>query len=445
MSSDDKTVMFTGTVEVPARPVSAAAGPLPCKLICLEPSRLPDPAGLGLEIDLSGKEQTVGRGEENTVPLNATGISKKHARFYFSSGSWRVQDMGSTNGVHVNDAKVEDAPLKAGDTIKIGKIPFQFVMVRPDIKGTVTKDGKKHDEDFDPDKTVSERTMFVGSNLMAAAMLLDAKNKQQEAEKRAAAAPVRGGAGRKAAMTPAVEQKKVGIIKWVAAAVLLIVIIGGYWFLGRGSSGVEGVLKNSRAEVKAFMRDSEDSAGRYTAAEHQQQTTQLGNMMAELSEATSQYPDSEELKAVEAEVLFLQFERNLLNLIQQGKPDQAIPLLAQVQSEFGKLSTGSTATKDEDSRKIYTDVANLLELAGPVIQIKTFARRYPNPAKDAKVAPSKAEMEQIKKMRDQFSELRKKNNLALSLNYLLFNSIVGDVDDKDAVVVDKWGAMTGTN
>ncbi len=445
MSSDDKTVMFTGTVEVPARPAGAAAGPLPCKLICLDQSRLPDPTR-GLEIDLSGKEQTVGRGEENTVPLNATGISKRHARFYFSNGGWRVQDMGSTNGVHVNDAKVEDAPLKPGDTIKIGKIPFQFVMVRPDIKGTVTKDGRKHEADFDPDKTVSERTMFVGSNLMAAAMLLDAKNRQQEAEKRAAATPARRGAAHAAAMTPAAVRKKGAGLKWAALAVLLAAIAGGgYWYFGRGGSGAEAALKNSRAEVKAFMRDNEDSAGHYSAAEHQKQATQLGNMMAELSEATSQYPNSTELKAVMAQVLFLQFERNLMNLIQQGKPDQAIPLLAQAQSEFDKLSAGGAETKDDDSKKIYSDVASLLELAGPVIRIKAFAQRYPNPAKDAKSAPSKGEMEQIRKLRDQFAELRKKNNLALSVNYLLFNGIVGDVDDKDVLVVDKWGAVTRAN
>lgn len=445
MSSDDKTVMFTGTAEIPAHPAgAAAAGPLPCKLICLDQSRLPDPSR-GLEIDLSGKEQTVGRGEENTVPLNATGISKKHARFYFSNGAWRVQDMGSTNGVHVNDAWVEDAPLKAGDTVKIGKIPFQFVMVRPDIKGTVTKDGRKHDEDFDPDKTVSERTMFVGSNLMAAAMLLDAKNKQQEAEKRAAPASARG-ARRGAAMASVPEQKKGGGVKWLVAAVLVAAISGGgYWYFGRGSTGVEGVLKNSRSEVKAFVRDNEDSAARYTPAEHQQQATQLSNMMAELSEATSQHPDSAELKAVLAQVLFLQFERNLLNAIQQGKPDQAIPLLAQAQSEFGKLSAGAAATKDEDSKKIYDEVSNLLELAGPVIQIKTFAQRFPNPAKDAKPAPDKAELARIKKLRDQFAELRKKNNLALSVSYPFFNSVVVAVDGKDVLVVDKWGALTGAN
>jgi molybdopterin converting factor small subunit len=446
MSSDDKTVMFTGVAEIPARPASAAAGPLPCKLICLEPSQLPDPVGLGVEIDLSGKEQTVGRGAENTVPLAATGISKKHARFYFSNGDWRVQDMGSTNGVHVNDAKVEDAPLKAGDTIKIGKIPFQFVMVRPDIKGTVTKDGKKHDEDFDPDKTVSERTMFVGSNLMAAAMLLDAKNKQQEAEKRAAPGASRGGARRGAAMAPVPAQKKGGPIKWLAAAVLLVVIAGGgYWYFRHGSSGVEGVLKNSRAEVKAFMRDTEDSAARYNANEHQQQATQIRNMMAELNEATSQHPESAELKAVLAQVLFLQFERNLLNAIQQGKPDLAIPMLAQAQSDFARLSAGATTTEDEDSKKIYGEVASLLELAGPVVQIKTFAQRFPNAIKDAKPTPDKAELERIKKLRDQFAQLRKKYNLALSVSYPFFNSVVVAVDGKDVLVVDKWGALTGAN
>lgn len=437
---DDKTAVFGRTAAIDNRPESGVPGSAPrAKLICLEKDKLPDPAH-GAEIDLIDKEQTIGRTpQHNTMPINATGISKRHARVFIEKGAWRVEDLGSTNGVFVNDAKIQNAPLNAGDTVKIGKIKFQFVLVRPDIKAAaMDKDGKKHEE-FDPDKTVSERTMFVGSNLMAAAMLLDAKAKQEQA----AARPASGGAARMAATPASVQTRRKGgwLGKAVAALVVVAAVGGGvYWFGGFGGGASQRELTASfQSEIKRFVRDNEGSAGSYSGAAHEQQSTELANIRAGLNDALTQYPGAAKLSSLQAQALFLQFERTLLIALQTDNLDAAQQALAQARTEFDGLKAAGVGTKEQDVKQVFSEVGGLLDLADPVIQIKLFVKHFPNPTKGATPQPEKAQVDNIAKMRSTFAQLKKKNNLALSLSFPFFSSIVKVVDEKDVIVIDKWG------
>ena len=185
--SDDKTVIFDVSGGV-----GEVVGDVPrARLVCLDPQLLPEESQAAASIELVSDAKTVGRQEANDVVIRATGISKSHAKFVFEGGNWTVEDMGSTNGVFINDARTQKGAISAGDTVKIAKIPYQFVMVRPDIKGVVDKDGPVHDEsapaegpEVDPDMTVSQKTMFVGSNLQAAAVLLEASARARECRRR---------------------------------------------------------------------------------------------------------------------------------------------------------------------------------------------------------------------------------------------------------------------
>jgi len=437
---DDKTAVFGRTTAIEPKAAIKGGGATAAKLICLEKDKLPDPT-VGAEIDLIDKEQTIGRtAEHNTVPINATGISKKHARVYFENGAWRVEDLGSTNGIHVNEAKVQNSPLAPGDTVKIGKIKFQFVLVRPDIKAAaVDKDGRKHEE-FDPDKTVSERTMFVGSNLMAAAMLLDAKAKQEQA----AAKPAGPARGRMAAAQAApVKPKGGGFGKAIAAVILLAAIGGGvYWFGGfRGGVSEAELASGFQADVKRFVRDNEDGGDTYSGKAHEQQSTELLNLKSGINEALGQFPESEKLAAIQARVIFLILEREMQNALLNGNPDAGQQALDMARSEFEKPKAIGAAVKDAELKKVFGEVAGLLDLAVPVVQIKQFVKQFPTPSKDADPKPGQADLDRIVKARAGFSELKKKNNLALSVSFPFFNSVVKVVDEKDVIVIDKWGSV----
>lgn len=72
-------------------------------------------------------QMIIGRAPECDIQLNHTTVSKQHARVVFSDGGFVVEDLGSVNGIKVNDAEVEKHRLAPNDQIKVGKFVMTYV------------------------------------------------------------------------------------------------------------------------------------------------------------------------------------------------------------------------------------------------------------------------------------------------------------------------------
>lgn len=62
----------------------------------------------------------VGRGTEADLRINDPGVSRRHIEFMVNGDDLEVVDLGSTNGMLVNGAKVGRAGLRDGTEVKIG-------------------------------------------------------------------------------------------------------------------------------------------------------------------------------------------------------------------------------------------------------------------------------------------------------------------------------------
>lgn len=65
----------------------------------------------------------IGRSAENSLPLNHREISRQHLRIIWREDNYFVEDLNSSNGVFVNDERIESrtpVELKIGDTIRFG-------------------------------------------------------------------------------------------------------------------------------------------------------------------------------------------------------------------------------------------------------------------------------------------------------------------------------------
>ncbi|MDZ7266248.1 MAG: SpoIIE family protein phosphatase [candidate division KSB1 bacterium] len=69
---------------------------------------------------------TLGRHYDNTIVLLDPSVSRTHARLEFRDGRFYIQDLGSSNGVLVNDSKVDRRELKDFDLLTIGNIMLLF-------------------------------------------------------------------------------------------------------------------------------------------------------------------------------------------------------------------------------------------------------------------------------------------------------------------------------
>jgi pSer/pThr/pTyr-binding forkhead associated (FHA) protein len=82
----------------------------------------------GSEVELESERVTFGRGDGADVVIEHDSVSHEHAAFELFDGGFRVRDLGSTNGVRVNGAKVGVADLKHGDRIELGSLALRYVV-----------------------------------------------------------------------------------------------------------------------------------------------------------------------------------------------------------------------------------------------------------------------------------------------------------------------------
>jgi len=68
----------------------------------------------------------VGRDPSSDIPIENIGISRQHCRFTWDGKSFLVEDLKSSNGVLLNGEKVQQAPLKDGDEVRLGKFRLVF-------------------------------------------------------------------------------------------------------------------------------------------------------------------------------------------------------------------------------------------------------------------------------------------------------------------------------
>jgi hypothetical protein len=84
----------------------------------------------GIAFDIPPGASTVGRQADRTLVLDASDVSRVHARFDLSGSSLRVYDLDSTNGTRVNGKPVTMAEVKDHDEISFGKQAFRVAVTR---------------------------------------------------------------------------------------------------------------------------------------------------------------------------------------------------------------------------------------------------------------------------------------------------------------------------
>jgi pSer/pThr/pTyr-binding forkhead associated (FHA) protein len=84
----------------------------------------------GTEIPLKKDKFIIGRAKECTLRAGSEAISRRHCAITRSGDRWMVRDLGSRNGTHVNEVKIEqEVPLAAGDELRVGPLKFSVAAV----------------------------------------------------------------------------------------------------------------------------------------------------------------------------------------------------------------------------------------------------------------------------------------------------------------------------
>lgn len=71
------------------------------------------------------REMTIiGRREDCDLRIPLGDVSRKHCRLIREADSFRMEDLGSSNGTYVNGRRIQEAILQPGDTVRVGPVLF---------------------------------------------------------------------------------------------------------------------------------------------------------------------------------------------------------------------------------------------------------------------------------------------------------------------------------
>jgi len=102
------------------------------------------PSGNRKDFPVTKALTVIGRGESCDLQIPLVNVSRRHCEVALSDDEVKVKDLASSNGTYVNNKRINECPLAAGDRLVIGPVVF-----------TVQIDGVP--EEITPIKTKAER------------------------------------------------------------------------------------------------------------------------------------------------------------------------------------------------------------------------------------------------------------------------------------------------
>lgn len=76
------------------------------------------------DFSLARATTVIGRAEDCGLRIPLPNVSRRHCEIAVSGDTIKVKDLGSANGTYVNNERVDEAELSAGDRVLIGSVVF---------------------------------------------------------------------------------------------------------------------------------------------------------------------------------------------------------------------------------------------------------------------------------------------------------------------------------
>ena len=76
------------------------------------------------DFPILNRRTIIGRGRECDLRVPVLTVSRKHCQLVSEGGGLRIKDLSSSNGTFVNNRRVEEAKLNAGDRVVVGPAAF---------------------------------------------------------------------------------------------------------------------------------------------------------------------------------------------------------------------------------------------------------------------------------------------------------------------------------
>ncbi|MGH9223861.1 MAG: FHA domain-containing protein [Acidimicrobiales bacterium] len=123
---DETTVTFApveAAGEVGEEELTVSLGDVPATMAMVVVKRGPN---AGSKFVLEGDVTAAGRHPDSDIFLDDITVSRRHAEIVRGDSGYLVKDAGSLNGTYLNRERIEEAALRNGDELQIGKFKLVF-------------------------------------------------------------------------------------------------------------------------------------------------------------------------------------------------------------------------------------------------------------------------------------------------------------------------------
>lgn len=116
----------------------------------------------GMAYFLEGDRAVLGRSEKVDIRVLDIKSSREHAEIVKVNQSYIITDLGSQNGIIVNDLKVKQHTFKEGDKLIIGQTAYKFnqILVKEEANKVAASEFKEESFEED-DKTQNKKTTYM--------------------------------------------------------------------------------------------------------------------------------------------------------------------------------------------------------------------------------------------------------------------------------------------
>jgi len=90
--------------------------------------------GTTRQVLLKNPRNTIGRGSNNDVIIDASDVSREHALITVEPAFVTLKDLGSRNGTFVNGQRIDTQVLAHGDSVKLGEFEMRFVIANQEFR-----------------------------------------------------------------------------------------------------------------------------------------------------------------------------------------------------------------------------------------------------------------------------------------------------------------------
>ena len=134
---------------------------------------------------VAGTKAVIGRNAECNIQIPLGEISRRHCEIAVKKDKITVRDLGSSNGTYVNNKRIQQAEVAAGETLTVGPVIFTVVIdgVPAEIKPVRTvlqvKKKKSAKKGESPKKEESGTVDLAGSGEHEVPVALEELSKQR--------------------------------------------------------------------------------------------------------------------------------------------------------------------------------------------------------------------------------------------------------------------------